>query len=164
MAKPEQPASSSSAQPPPNAPSESAPPKKKKHRGGKNRKKSKRQNYNRPSDGLEEVREDERLDVPAQPTPFYRLQSGNHSSGSLESEALLDHREQSVMRPRRQSLQQSGFTRPSLPFARHRTSTTSGVSSSVQRSRLAQNAEAAISEDEGEERATDRTPLLSAPP
>ena len=94
----------------------------------------------------------------AQSAPFYRLQGGNRSNTSLESEALLDHREHAPLRNRRQSLRDSGFTRPSLPFARHRGSTASGPT----KSRLAQASGAAISEDEEEDNAHDRTPLLAS--
>ena len=66
------------------------------------------------------------------------------------------------MRPRRQSLQQSGFTRPSLPYARHRGSTQSGQTAAQQRlSRVVHASSTAIDEDESEQPLTDRTPLLS---
>ena len=159
--------SSTAPQPAQNAPSDPPPPKKKKHRGGRKNKKNKRQSFNAPSEVTDEPEEIEQrpslLDTPSrssQNAQFYRLQSGNRSNTSLESEALLDHREQSF-RPRRQSLQQSGFTRPSLPFARHRGSTTSGVASQ-QRSRLAHASGVAISEDEDQDQAHDRTPLLAS--
>lgn len=162
MAKP---TSSSNAQPAPNEP-EAAQPKKKKHRGGK-KKRSKRQSFNAPSEATEDATEtDDRLGVPhrgSQAAPFYRLQSGNRSNTSLESEALLDHRDSVAWRPRRKSLRESGFTRPSLPFARHRGSAQSGAPSAQARSRLAQASGAAISEDDDEDRANDKTPLLSGP-
>lgn len=147
MAEPEQPPS--------------APPKRRKHRAGRNRKKSKRDNYNPPAEraAVEALDVEERPSM-GQPAPFYRLQSGSHSNSSLESEALLDHREHGLVRPRRTSLQQTGFTRPSLPLARHR-STVSGTPSGPQRSKLAHASGAVISEDEDEDNATDRTPLLS---
>ena len=164
------PQSSSAAQPEQSAAqseqavsSEQGPPKKKKHRGGRNRKKNKRQSFNAQSEGTEVAADiDQRPSLTTQPAPFYRLHSQNRSNDSLESEALLDHREHTPLRPRRQSLQQSGFTRPSLPFARHRTSTASGTAAGQQRSRLAQSSGVAIEENQDEEDAHDRTPLLSS--
>lgn len=101
---------------------------------------------------------------PSQAAPFSRVRSRRGSTTSLESEALLDHREYTPARPRRQSLQQSGFTRPpSVPFARHRGSTQSGQNAAQQRlSRLANGTSTAIDEDESEQPVTDRTPLLSS--
>ncbi|KAK5168858.1 CorA metal ion transporter [Saxophila tyrrhenica] len=133
---------------------------KKKHRAGKKRR-NKQQTFP-GQDG--EGQRPSLLDAPSRSghgEPFYRL-NGQGSNTSLESEALLDHREHMPSRPRRQSLQQSGFTRPSLPFARHRGSATSGLMAGAQRSRLAQASGTAISEDEEEEEgANDRTPLLA---
>lgn len=139
-------------------------PKKKKHRGGRKRK-AKQQSFNALSEGRMEPTGAERIDDPPRPsqaqTPFYRVR--NHSNTSLESEALLDHREHTPLRPRRQSLQQGGFTRPSLPFARHRGSTTSGANAGSARPRMTQATGAAvIDEDEDERPMTDRTPLLSS--
>ena len=155
MAKPEAPTSSANPQ---NTSAGTAAPKKKKHRAGRNKKKHRQQS------GGDAREVEERLDVPQTSTPhvpFYRLQAGNRSDTSLDSEGLMDHRESMFMRPRRQSLQQSGFARPSLPFARHRGATQSGLQPG-QRSRLAQVSGAAISEDEGEDHVNDRTPLLSS--
>ncbi|KAK3724520.1 CorA metal ion transporter [Vermiconidia calcicola] len=142
--------------------------KKKKHRGGR-RKKTKQQSFNATSEAAEDVAaSDQRpslLDVPnssSQNAPFYRMNSGRGSNTSLESEALLDHREHIPTRPRRQSLVQSGFARPSLPFARHRGSNNQGASAVQTRSKLAQASGAAISEDEEDFNANDRTPLLSS--
>jgi magnesium transporter len=139
----------------------SQPKHRKKHRGGKKRR-NKRESFPGQDGGEQRP---SLLDVPTTTShaqPFYRLQSGQGSNTSLESEALLDHREHGPVRPRRQSLQQTGFTRPSLPFARHRGSTTSGAMGSQTRSRLAVSTATAISEDEDEGGANDRTPLLSA--
>ena len=157
------PTSSSTAQPA--ASSEPVQPKKRKgHRGGK-KKKSKRQSFNAPSEATEEGQEvQQRLEVPQRPSqhaPFYRMQGANRSNTSLESEALLDHRE-TTWRPRRQSLRETGFTRPSLPFARHRGSTQSGAGVGQQRPRLPQASAVAISEDEDENLGYNAlTPLLS---
>ncbi len=142
-------------------PESSQPKQKKKHRAGRKRK-NKRQSFSgQEGDGqrpsiLEAQQRSSHADS------FYRLRSGGGSNTSLESDALLDHREQGPSRPRRQSLQQAGFTRPSLPFARHRGSGAAGGAMPGQsRSKLAQNSGTAISEDE-EGEANDQTPLLSA--
>jgi len=146
-------------EPAPATEAESSQPKpKKKHRAGKKRK-SKKSTF--PGQDSADQRPS-LLDAPSKSShaePFYRLKP-HGSNTSLESEALLDHREHAPTRPRRQSLQQSGFTRPSLPFARHRGSATSGPMAGQQRSRLAQASAVAISEDEDEGDANDRTPLL----
>ena len=141
---------------------DSAAPKKKKHRGGK----KKRNNRARKAEDGDEVEVQGRpslLDAPTrshQSSSFYRL-GRNASNTSLESEALLDHREHGHVRNRRSSIGQSGaFTRPSIPFARHRGSTNSGPMSNYQRSRLAvASGSAVMEEDEG---GNERTPLLSA--
>lgn len=158
------PAASVSAAPSASAtPSEPVPGKKKRHRAGKNRKKSTRQSFDATTSVQEDAEDEQRASM-AQPSPFYRLQSANRSNTSLESEALMDHREHQASRPRRRSLlqnqQASGFARPSLPFGRHRGSGTSALTPTVQRSRLGQGS--AIEEDEEEHNATDRTPLIAA--
>ncbi|KAK5110494.1 hypothetical protein LTR85_001007 [Meristemomyces frigidus] len=155
-----------------NAPSEGgSKPKKKRPRGGKNRRKNRRQSFAAPSESNADTEELERpslLGVPrgsATQSSFYRLKSGNRSNTSLESEALLDHREHGSARSRRQSLQQ-GFTRPSLPFVRHRGSqaSTQAAAAGSKTSRLPRAVGNAISEDEeeGGMATNDRTPLLSS--
>lgn len=140
--------------------------KKKRHRAGKNRKK-RRQSFAAPSETSEAVVPEGRPSVidtrqTTQQASFYRLNS-NRSNTSLESEALLDHREQSTPTARRRSIQQ-GFTRPSLPFGREkqRPSQTSVSTSTVPKSKLARSQDVAISEDdeENEPDTNDRTPLL----
>ncbi|KAI6925834.1 hypothetical protein KC341_g13142, partial [Hortaea werneckii] len=143
-------------------------PKKKRPRGGKNRRKNRKQSFVAPSESNADDVEQRPslLDVPrssAQQASFYRLQTGNRSNTSLESEALLDHRQQSSPRSRRQSLQQ-GFVRPSLPVQRHRGSQTSGKTGGTgptRTPRMMQAIENPISEGE-DEAANDRTPLLGS--
>ncbi|KAH8676408.1 hypothetical protein BGZ60DRAFT_402569 [Tricladium varicosporioides] len=85
------------------------PKKKRNHRGGK-KKRTRKQSFvagemNAPSQSESQAS--------AVRTSFYRLQGRNISNTSLESEALLDHREQQSMRPRRQStMGQSAFGAP----------------------------------------------------
>ncbi|TKA69738.1 hypothetical protein B0A55_05272 [Friedmanniomyces simplex] len=167
MAKPD--ASSSSTQPPQQSVSDVAKPKKKKtHRGGKNKRKTRRQSFATSEGGPGMDERPSLLDVPnprssANQHSFYRLQTGNRSNTSLESEALLDHREHgAVGRNRRESLH-DGFSRPSLPMVarQQRGSGYSAQRGDGHRSRLGRGATVAISEDEDEVDPTDRTPLLS---
>lgn len=147
-------------------PNGDAKPKKKRHRAGKNRKK-RRPSFVAASEASEAVETEGRpsvADVRAtQEASFYRLRQGNRSNTSLESEALLDHREQSTPSARRRSIQQS-FTRPSLPFGRdkQRPSQTSLPQSAGPKARASRNQETAISEDDEDDEpaTTDRTPLL----
>lgn len=156
------PASGTALQPTTSAPAGSGAPKKKKHRAGKKRR-TKQQSFAGPSEGAGEGAQGRSSGGVQQTAPFYNLQQGNHSNTSLESEALLDHREHAPLRPRRQSLRESGFTRPSLPFARHRGSVNSAAPPPSQhRSRLGQATGTAISEGEEEDNAHDRTPLLAS--
>nr|POE52021.1 putative metal ion transporter c17a12.14 [Quercus suber] len=141
------------------------PAKKKRHRAGKKRK-NRRTSFAAPSETTESVVDrDDRPSLldsrpSAQQSSFYRLQGGNRSNTSLESEALLDHREHSAIRVRRTSQQTSGFGRPSLPFQRHRNSQASGHNPPIHRARYGHAAEGAIVEDGDGEDPTDRTPLL----
>ena len=150
-------------------------PKKKRHRGGRNRRKTRRQSFIAPSEATEEAVEVEErpslLDVPnprsaTNQASLYRLQSGgNRSNTSLESEALLDHRDTAPHRSRRKSISQTfqqGFARASLAtFQRgHRSSGASMQQGSSGRSRLPRGQGNAISEDD-EEDANERTGLLS---
>ncbi|KAH6666032.1 hypothetical protein B0J14DRAFT_605158 [Halenospora varia] len=83
--------------------------KKRNHRGGK-KKRTRKQSFaagdiNAPPQAGSQAS--------AARTSFYRLQGRNISNTSLESEALLDHRDQQSMRPRRQStMGQSAFGAP----------------------------------------------------
>lgn len=173
MAKPAEPHSGSqqnnqntatSSANPNEPPSESSgKPKKKRPRGGKNRRKTRRQSFAAPSESNPDI--DERpslLDAPrtsAQDSSFYRLKTGNRSNTSLESEALLDHRGHATGRSRHQSLSQ-GFTRPSLPFVRHRGSQAAAQAVTPGQKVPRFSRENPISEDEDEMAATDKTPLL----
>jgi magnesium transporter len=147
-------------------PNGDAKPKKKRHRAGKNRKK-RRPSFVAESEVSEAVDSEARpsvADVRAtQEASFYRLRQGNRSNTSLESEALLDHREQSTPTARRRSIQQS-FTRPSLPFGRdkQRASQTSLPQSAGPKSRSHRAQGTAISEDDEDQDddTNDRTPLL----
>jgi len=146
--------------------------KKKRHRGGKNRRKNRRQSFIAPSESNADMEErPSLLDVPSrqssksvkagQQSSFYRLQSGNRSNTSLESEALLDHREHAPMRNRRFSHQQS-FARSNAAFSRNRGSHVSAQPSGAQRAALSRGTDTFKSDDEEENNATDRTPLLGA--
>lgn len=149
--------------------------KKKKHRAGKKRR-NRRQSFAAPSEAPTEETTGERpslLDAQrtsaSQQASFYRLQN-NRSNTSLESEALLDHRDHGPARSRRETIK-SGFARAAMPFSSrhgstpnpHRSSDASASNVGVGRSsaRLrAQGTAVAISEDEEDGDANDKTPLL----
>ncbi|KAM3413505.1 hypothetical protein BST61_g11576 [Cercospora zeina] len=147
-------------------------PKKKRHRAGKKHRKNRRQSFIAPSDAATEDTTDtgERpnlLDVShhaSQQDSFYRVQKSARrtSDTSLESEALLDHREHAPLSRRRDTIKQ-GFSRAAQPFTRHshRTSDAS-AKPATSRSRLAYAEGVAISEDEAEdvEESNERSPLL----
>ena len=141
--------------------------KKKRPRGGKNRRKNRRQSFAPPEESnTDREQRPSLLDVPrtsAQQSSFYRLHSGNRSNTSLESEALLDHRQHTPARSRRQSQSQS-FIRPSVPAIRHRASVASGRATGIgqRASRLSHTVENPIDEDDDEMPANDRTPLLGS--
>jgi magnesium transporter len=138
--------------------------KKRKHRGGKKRR-NRRQSFAATADtmGSGDMTEDHRpslADVAGQShsrhnASFYRLH-GNNSNTSLESEALLDHREQPILQPRRQSVQLPQIYQPraSMPFSAQQQSSQSAYG----RSKLSrqQNLDESDYED-----ADDRTPLMS---
>lgn len=145
------------------------------HRGGK-RKKSRRQSFalaaedgddDHPAASSHNPREPSSSNTPR--PPFYKLgQSGrNLSSTSLDSEALLDHREHPLMRPRRESKLNSS-TYGSRPGQTNtgRPSYTSHQASSEGVHRRHQNHHAHISdgaESEADDVLTnDRTPLLAS--
>ncbi|KAI9701764.1 MAG: CorA metal ion transporter [Candelina mexicana] len=129
--------------------------KRKNHRSGR-KKRNRRQSFapssengegvpiqsTRPDDNLRDIQESEA----AQPSFYGR---GNLSSTSLDSEALLDHRDHPPMRPRRQSTMQGSFgPRPSQSATRD------------QRPRYSR-AHASSEGDSEDGEATDRTPLIS---
>lgn len=152
--------------------------KKKKHRAGRKRR-NRRQSFVAPSEApTEDTTAGERpslLDAQrasaSQQASFYRLQNAARSNTSLESEALLDHRDHGPARSRRETLK-SGFARVAMPFssrhggaAQHRSSDASnggvGRSSGLQHSNGRPSRHAgAISEDEEDLDANDKTPLL----
>lgn len=82
------------------------PKKKRNHRGGK-KKRARRQSFAASigdGSGMPETPQSHVGDVQnAAKASFYRLQGRNLSNTSLESESLLDHREQQSMKPRRSS-------------------------------------------------------------
>ncbi|KAK2750727.1 CorA metal ion transporter [Myotisia sp. PD_48] len=93
--------------------------------------------------------------TPAKSHPFYRLGSmmgRNLSESSLESEALLDHRKQPMMRTRRESRLAQSY-RPSQPSATSPPDSPSGRARRI-------FATGYSSHDEDMEEATDRTPLI----
>ncbi|KAI9720671.1 MAG: hypothetical protein M1812_002851 [Candelaria pacifica] len=128
--------------------------KRKNHRSGR-KKRNRRQSFapsiengegvaiesTRPNDNLRDIEESE----DARPSFYGRA---NLSSTSLDSEALLDHRDHLPRRPRRQSNMQGSFgPRPSQPANRD------------QRTRYSRAHVSSGGESEDEE-ATDRTPLI----
>ncbi|KAF2274779.1 cora-domain-containing protein [Westerdykella ornata] len=134
--------------------------KKRKHRGGKKRR-NRRQSF---AATLQPVTSGDLTDNPDAPeapenapphsSGMYRLKR-NSSNTSLESEALLDHRGQSFMQPRR------GSTLPNLYQQRPSTSYAESPSRSTQniftRSKLSQQPMS----DEEQQAVDDRTPLMS---
>ena len=143
------------------------PPKKKRNRGGRN-KKNRRRSFNEPPDTVEETA-DERPSLThaaraSNQASFYRIQSANRSNTSLESEALLDHRDRGPLMSRRQSLQHN-LARSGV-LSRHgpRPSDASAARANPQKLRHAQPTnQALLSEDEDDiGNSNDRTPLLSA--
>ncbi|KAF2477679.1 cora-domain-containing protein [Lindgomyces ingoldianus] len=148
--------------------SSSSPAKKRKHRGGRKRR-NRRQSFAATSEAMEagDLTSEPRaglVDVTSQPhsrttSSFYRLQA-NHSNTSLESEALLDHRDQAPLQTRRQSVQATGIFAPriSQPFVRG--SPQRALSQNVfGRSKLSRQQRATDSEHESDD-ADDRTPLM----
>ncbi|PSN64669.1 cora-domain-containing protein [Corynespora cassiicola Philippines] len=144
--------------------------KKRKHRGGKKRR-NRRQSFAAPADTL--VPEEEDMahetrpnlgDVAGQShsrgsSSFYRLH-GNHSNTSLESEALLDHRDQPTLPQRRRSVQvpQIFAPRSSQPFA---PSPNRLAPNAYGRSKLSRQQRATDSEHD-ESDADDHTPLMTS--
>ncbi|KAK4497655.1 hypothetical protein PRZ48_010308 [Zasmidium cellare] len=151
-------------------PNDAAKPKKKRHRGGR-KKKNRRQSFIAPSEATEDTTDrDGRPSlqasraISAQQASFYRLQSnGNRSNTSLESEALLDHRDQTPFRSRRDTFKQ-GLARVAMPFTRanHRASEASNSRPAGGRPRPSTVPEVALVDDEDEDVAHDRTPLLAS--
>ncbi|KIW05613.1 uncharacterized protein PV09_03484 [Verruconis gallopava] len=143
--------------------------KKKKRRGGKKHKRARRQSFAAPPELMETDTEGAArpslTDVPERASQevrenFYRLGRGAGSNTSLESEALLDHRESGPLQTRRQSIVQGILPgRLSIPSQRgqgQRPGWFNAKSQSESRLRRVQRA----SESDDEEDTTDRTPLI----
>lgn len=140
-------------------------PKKRRHRGGKKRR-NRRQSFIAPSESTAADDTDRRPSLLDGPRPsntqssFYRLHHGAQSNTSLESEGLLDHREQLPFRARRQSNSQNMHNaRSNMSNGRgaHRQSHAAAQMASP---RLTRSHTASISEDEEEGETNDRAPLL----
>lgn len=152
------------------ATSSTTPAKKKKHRAGKKRR-NRRQSFAAAADLGNGDMSSERpslADVAGHgnsrgSNSFYRAQN-NLSSTSLESEALLDHREHPTIRTRRPSvpvtsMYQPRASQPSLSTPARLSAPKS--SSTYGRSRLSNTLEADFSDDDEDDRDTDdRTPLM----
>lgn len=142
--------------------------KKKKHRGGKKRR-NRRQSFAATADLGHDDGSDDRPtleDIAGHgnsrgSTSFYGL-SRNLSNTSLESEALLDHRDHQPARVRRQSINASAMY---APRASQQFTSSPGrltIPSSFGKSRLSGTAEANHSDHDDD--ADDRTPLIMGSP
>ncbi|KAF2402337.1 cora-domain-containing protein [Trichodelitschia bisporula] len=145
-------------------------PKKKKHKGGKKRR-NRRQSFAAPAVevGPDEESHSPHLDGPMTASgsrdTFYLIPGGPKSNTSLESEALLDHRQQVPMQARRQSAvgQAAAHSTQSLglPSTRRQSTSTPHRASNLTRSRLSRVIRASYSEEDEEAvGADDGTPLL----
>ncbi|KAH7081609.1 hypothetical protein BKA63DRAFT_589289 [Paraphoma chrysanthemicola] len=147
-----------------------AQPKKKKHRGGKKRK-NRRQSFAATADIGTGDMNDERPSLAniggnsnsRGNSSFYRLH-GNLSNTSLESEALLDHRDQPTIRTRRPSVPVLSMYQPrgSQPFVPSpQRLNASNTSNTYGRSRLSHTPEVSYGDHDDDDDADDRTPLMS---
>ncbi|KAF2687643.1 cora-domain-containing protein [Lentithecium fluviatile CBS 122367] len=146
-----------------------APAKKRKHRAGKKRR-NRRQSFATPAESLDtsDMTDDARpslVDVGGQTShnsSFYRLRQ-KRSNDSLESEALLDHRDQPpTLQTRRQSIQAAQLLhqpRASVPFVGSPQRRTARNEYPFGRSNLSQQHRPSDSDPEDD--ADDRTPLMS---
>jgi magnesium transporter len=141
--------------------------KKRKHRGGKKRR-NRRQSFAAPSETSavasgRDVLPDDPLIEEAEPVgrrqSIYRSNARNLSNESLDSEALLDHRDQPVLRPRRDSRLTPMFA---ASFRNNYFPKTESSTRKKHRSTLGTSSH----DGSDGESATDRTPLIagSAPP
>jgi magnesium transporter len=147
-------------------PSSAAPPKKKKHRGGKKRR-NRRQSFAAADIGTGDMN-DERPSLAnitgngnsRGTSSFYRTH-GNLSNTSLESEALLDHRDHPTIRTRRPSAPLTSMYQPraSQPYVSSPQHLKSSAFSG--RAKLSHTPEATYS-DLDDDDADDRTPLMSS--
>ena len=165
-------------------PSQSDPKKKRKHRGGK-RKKNRRQSFAAPSetsalesatdglrdDPLEQLPEDApalgrsgSTTMPTRQDSDFYARRRNLSEESLDSDTLMDHRDQPAMRPRRDSrLMPSLFTALGRGPGRSNTQTQSPSGRpdlGAKRHRSKHGNDSAEDEMADEFDATDRTPLM----
>ncbi|KAJ4318476.1 CorA metal ion transporter [Neodidymelliopsis sp. IMI 364377] len=143
--------------------------KKKKHRGGKKRR-NRRQSFAATADMGQGDMNDDRPsleDIAGHgnsrgSTSFYGL-SRNLSNTSLESEALLDHRDHQPARTRRQSIPATSIYAPRQSQQFNNSPGRLNVPSSYGKSRLSHTPEASYS-DHGDDEADDRTPLMMGSP
>jgi len=133
--------------------------KKRKHRGGKKRR-NRRQSFAAPPSeasaqpSIADGNEDPLIEESAQPS-FYKQAASNLSRDSLDSEALLDHRAQPPIRPRRESrLNPNVFSQSYLGGSFTSTDT------SARRSYRSHINTASPSAEPNEEDVSDHTPLL----
>ncbi|KAF1848431.1 magnesium transporter ALR2 [Cucurbitaria berberidis CBS 394.84] len=151
----------------PSGPSSTAPAKKKKHRGGKKRR-NRRQSFAATHDMGEDM-SDERPSLAnvaghgrsRGSSSFYR-QHSNLSSTSLESEALLDHRDQPTIRTRRPSVPVTSIYQPRASQASINSPQRLNAPNALNafgRSRLSHTPEVTYSNDE-EDEVDDQTPLM----
>ncbi|RVX69063.1 hypothetical protein B0A52_06776 [Exophiala mesophila] len=150
------------------APKEGPGKKRKKHRGGKRRKPRRQSFAAAPSEvgsvdpSIDESRQHEPLveddEVHPTPRPLYRANPTNRSHESLDSEALLDHRGQPAMRPRRDSR-----LNPNHMFATsYRSGTFPRIDTPSARRRLRSRQSLPDSEASDHDETSDRTPLLKS--
>lgn len=141
-----------------------APVKKKKHRGGK-KKRNRRQSFAAPSESTMagDMANDSRPSLADNQARSHHSGRGyrRNSNTSLESEALLDHRDEGPMQARRNSQVPQIFTpRPSHAYSSpSRDSASRPTQNIFGRSKLANQAH--VSESENEDLADDRTPLMN---
>ena len=134
--------------------------KKRKHRGGKKRRNNRRQSFAAPSEAsarpsIADAPDDPLIEESQQSPSFYRQGPTSMSRESLDSEALLDHRAQPAMRPRRESrLMPTMFSSP------YRAGTFPRPDIAPRRSHRSHQ-ESKSPEDSDHDDASDRTPLLS---
>ncbi|ERF68152.1 hypothetical protein EPUS_08218 [Endocarpon pusillum Z07020] len=155
--------------------------KKRKHRGKKS-KRNRRQSFAAPSEGssqaaIPEIMTEQKVRDRSHSglrQSFYRLgqSGGSMSNTSLDSEALFDHRDQPLMRPRRESrLGQSLFTGqrggtspnggPSSSFRRDHTSSTMGNDPSRRQQAFSKNYVSTGEDSDSGDAPHDKTPLMS---
>ncbi|OBT88798.1 hypothetical protein VE02_03141 [Pseudogymnoascus sp. 03VT05] len=145
-----------------------APRKKRNHRGGK-KKRSTKQSFASPDEEdvseVLETSEDRKTKQSTARSPLHRLQGRNSSNTSLESEALLDHREQKFMRPRRAStLQHNAFDQSiyESPGSIRPQYTNPFASQDSVRSRQLKRGYSGLNNEENlDEEADERTPMLA---